>query len=1730
MHACSTKKHKPKHNSHTQNNAPEPVYHESAPEPMDSRSALADPTPHNAPRTNPTKATTTTPSPQSCRHANADTQREKTHGTRHTHTHRYPRIIGHTTVTYANKPKHKRNHSKELITLLSGLINPSLTWIRDLTEEGIEPNPGPRYVTKNVNGLQGAGKLFQCCKAIASEHERQPITALFIQEHNLKQQDKKAHEKIARGHQLLILLAYATPKQFQATSWGGTAIIIPHTSIEKKPGESLDDAILRIQKSTFRPAHLSGRAISTKMHVLGHPRTLTCAYAPAEPSTDLLGTEWTKVGTNKPKEGRELHTNTAQLTATLSQRPPGTTKASFTPAQITSMQLGKLNWTDFIKVKNNYWKQSATPARTTFFSALAAMVNPKTILGLDANCVPDTTLDTLRPAACTTPYENDGYKTLNNLTDDNGLTDVARQQLGSDGTNPFFTSHHSHAAGITHTRIDRIYVPDTSDESYVHSNCTDFFPHPDARATRDHDAVHVCSTQTTHKRGNDLPFINESIFDDQPFTSQLHASIRTRYNNAMRTPNTNWRSTWESIKLDARTQCLAETKRTRFKLDQQLTLKKLILANLRTRTTNGEQINEAEADRLEKEIKTARRKAVTLHDTLEGEAYNNGKKHDVGSSEFFRQWNPARPNQAPHKMQEADWTDLSNPTHTGNTVSSTSQILKEFTKYYTSLFADKNTDPLSHATQNCLHTLSDPDPDGNTRRVLKPTADLCDAPILAKEIADAISALPTGKSPGPDRLPCRFYKTFSETIALILHKVYEESIANNELHDTCLEGLISVLYKKGVKDDPRNYRPISLLNCDYKIFTRILTQRMNLAVLQFVSPQQTGFVQHSFIAENLMLLKLLQAKIEEEDEEAIYLFLDMEKAYDRCSWSYLKSSLTHLGFGDNFIKYVSLFYNESKPPKRKICINGHTGEPFELHSGVAQGCPLSSVLFLCITEALTRLVQHDPNIIGVETNGVRHKISQFADDTTLIAKPPDLPHMQKHLDTWCEATGMKENMNKREGLLLGRLRRLIFSAPKNIVPNWTPDGTPIRALGVPMGNRLDEEDWWHKRYRLVKTRIAAWKSLAHLTITGRNLLLQAILYGSLRYWLFSLIMPESILNALEEDSYNILWAQQPEIFSNEDGTSANARAYIHKAASYLPQKQGGGGVMHFRSHALAYYTQWIRRYIEPGNQPWKQVADLWLTDTCYGRGAILAKGNPYLGNVPTRARYLRRCLKTFYSLQLKQDTTKLTHTVQSEPIFDNWRFSIDIDEDVAKRWMKFIGLQRIYDVIDGAHARIFTDDEMDEYTYTHAPRYLKGAAARTFSDALMSTWPAIKAEITPAIVQAAISRDQPKSGDYLHIEWTNRNTQIALLKIDPRGNKTYHIQWLDSRNAPHDTGRTLGQAALTHAQITQAITWRTVQQRDENDSDEGEDINPAHYLQIAGPATTTFPSPDGWTTVQPSKTITNLTHLTIPIITQHYTEPHIQNTRPNCEKGWASTDPTEHRLPHITVPWPLVWESLGTPISDASEEKHWRKLLHRGIFVHNRQRDPTKTVLCRMHGCTHIESQLHIVQCHKLKPYWNLVFKFITTVLGEPYIPYPTTAIIFNMRSQNELLSEPTCAFIRHAFGCFYDAFSQIDLTNKPFTPTLVFHETLLSFRSAVLRYAYTIRLLYIKRRFTSKKLKTPPEEARKRLFAALVTINELDYKFKLTATFQKALDIQEAAVTLHYAHPPAPGNHPPTH
>ena len=119
---------------------------------------------------------------------------------------------------------------------------------------------------------------------------------------------------------------------------------------------------------------------------------------------------------------------------------------------------------------------------------------------------------------------------------------------------------------------------------------------------------------------------------------------------------------------------------------------------------------------------------------------------------------------------------------------------------------------------------------------------------------------------------------------------------------------------------------------------------------------------------------------------------------------------------------------------------------------------------------------NDPHITGIEINGHKHKISQYADDTALLAKCfADWKRMAAHLQTWCDATAMKENMSKREGMLLAKLNRERERAPKGIIPNdaWAVDGTSIRALGVPMGNKLNVAAWWETKYRTIKQRTSA---------------------------------------------------------------------------------------------------------------------------------------------------------------------------------------------------------------------------------------------------------------------------------------------------------------------------------------------------------------------------------------------------------------------------------------------------------------------------------------------------------------------------------------------------------------------------------------------------------------------------------------------------------------------------------
>ena len=105
-------------------------------------------------------------------------------------------------------------------------------------------------------------------------------------------------------------------------------------------------------------------------------------------------------------------------------------------------------------------------------------------------------------------------------------------------------------------------------------------------------------------------------------------------------------------------------------------------------------------------------------------------------------------------------------------------------------------------------------------------------------------------------------------------------------------------------------------------------------------------------------------------------------------------SMEAVGIGGEMREWVELLYNKNIPPRRRIKMNGSLSPEFEIGSGVAQGCPLSPLLFLFIAEPLTRLILQDKELEGVVIGDHTHKIAQFADDTAAYLKDWDqLPRL-----------------------------------------------------------------------------------------------------------------------------------------------------------------------------------------------------------------------------------------------------------------------------------------------------------------------------------------------------------------------------------------------------------------------------------------------------------------------------------------------------------------------------------------------------------------------------------------------------------------------------------------------------------------------------------------------------------------------------------------------------------------
>lgn len=151
------------------------------------------------------------------------------------------------------------------------------------------------------------------------------------------------------------------------------------------------------------------------------------------------------------------------------------------------------------------------------------------------------------------------------------------------------------------------------------------------------------------------------------------------------------------------------------------------------------------------------------------------------------------------------------------------------------------------------------------------------------------------------------------------------------------EGWMCPLYKKGDRREISNYRPITLLNSDYKIFTKALSVKLAQVAGLMIHPDQAGFMPGRSITDQVMLAKMMIHYAEATEENGMLVTLDQEKAYDKVRHDYLWKTLETFGLPERFINTVKALYDSAETI---VIINGEKSSPFRVSRGVRQGDPL----------------------------------------------------------------------------------------------------------------------------------------------------------------------------------------------------------------------------------------------------------------------------------------------------------------------------------------------------------------------------------------------------------------------------------------------------------------------------------------------------------------------------------------------------------------------------------------------------------------------------------------------------------------------------------------------------------------------------------------------------------------------------------------------------------------------
>lgn len=466
-----------------------------------------------------------------------------------------------------------------------------------------------------------------------------------------------------------------------------------------------------------------------------------------------------------------------------------------------------------------------------------------------------------------------------------------------------------------------------------------------------------------------------------------------------------------------------------------------------------------------------------------------------------------------------------------------------------------------------------------------------DSSISEEELDIVVKALKSNKSPGWDGLTSEFYNKFWPAAKPILINVINESVDRKMLPPSLRIGVITIIPKP--KPPPelnyiKNWRPITLLNTDYKIIVHVIKNRILKAIPHIISKSQSGFQSGRSTNDNLILMYLVLEHFNNNPgDEGLLLQVDYEKAFDSVEHEFLFRTMCDMGFGEKLIDLVKLAFHGCLSYAN---VNGYLSAPIYISRGLHQGSPLSPVLFLITAQVFTKNLINNEYVQGFSVDNVSLLQSLFADDTDLFlsANEQTVNEVFGELETFGAHSGCKFNVGKTHCIPLGKARlntSLLTSLRHHYGEGFIAESGLFSALGLEFdSNNLQLAIHSNYSKRLQKaTDIAKMWKMRDMTIYGRITLIKTFLLSQFVYLIVPLPRTDpATIKSINSLIYKFLWG---------GGCEKVKRDLVDQ-----PKDRGGLDMVNFENFTISLKVKLIFKLLDQNfDHPWKRIITMQLT-------------------------------------------------------------------------------------------------------------------------------------------------------------------------------------------------------------------------------------------------------------------------------------------------------------------------------------------------------------------------------------------------------------------------------------------------------------------------------------------------------------------------------------------------------